>query len=234
MAADWPRLDASGKVDIGAFEHQPYIVSNTNDSGPGSLRAAVAEDDDNSPVQFASSLAGQTILLTSGPLLITHNLTITGLGANQLEIESAAGAAPPAVAADLFKGEGSANDSAGSANGTLVGGVTYATGEIGNAFQFNGTNSYIAIPPGADVVGTGAFAVSAWIKTNSDGLIIQQRDASNFNGEYVLAVVNGKLNFWDFGNSEYGFNMTSNGAVANNQWHYVVAVRLANGTGELF
>ena len=112
--------------------------------------------------------------------------------------------------------------------------MTYAAGEVGEAFQFNGTNSYIAIPPSADVVGTGAFAVSAWIKTGSDGLIIQQRDSSNFNGEYVLQVLGGKINFWDYGNSEYGFNMTSNESVANNQWHLIVAVRLANGTGQIF
>ena len=90
-----PRIDSSGKVDIGAFEHQPYIVSNTNDSGPGSLRTAIAEDDDSSPIYFASGLSGQTILLTSGPIAISTNLTLTGPGANQLTIESAAGAAPP-------------------------------------------------------------------------------------------------------------------------------------------
>ena len=226
-----PRVDSTGKVDIGAFEHQPYIVSNTNDSGPGSLRTAIADDDDNSPIQFASSLAGQTILLTSGPLVITRNLTLTGLGANQLEIESVAGAATPVQPADLYF---NANDSAGSSNGTAEGGVTYTTGIVGDAFQLNGTNTYIAIPPTADVTGTGAFAVSAWIKTTSNGVIIQQRDANNYNGEYVLAVAGGKVNFWDYGNSQYGFNITSNKTVTDGSWHYIVAVRLANGTGEIY
>ena len=84
------------------------------------------------------------------------------------------------------------------------------------------------------MVGTGAFAVSAWIKTSSDGLIIQQRDASNFNGEYVLAVVGGKINFWDFGNSQYGFNFSSNHTVTDGKWHYIVAVRQANGAGVIY
>ena len=48
-----------------------------------------------------------------------------------------------------------------------------------------------------------------WIKTGSDGVIIQQRDGSNFNGEYQLAVSGGKLYWWDYGNSQYGFSMTS-------------------------
>ena len=36
---------AYGSDSIGAFQSQPYVVSNTNDSGPGSLRAAITEDD---------------------------------------------------------------------------------------------------------------------------------------------------------------------------------------------
>jgi hypothetical protein len=229
-----PRLNSTGKVDIGAFEHQPYFVSNTNDSGPGSLRAAVAYDDDESPIYFSPNLAGQTIMLTSGPIAIAGNITLTGPGANQLEIESAAGATTPATPVNLYSANGNANDSGGSANGTVMGGVSFVTGKVGAAFQFNGTNGYIAVPPSADVTGSGAFTVAAWIKTSSDGVIIQQRDASNFNGEYVLAVISGKINFWDFGNSEYGFNMTSNATVADGNWHYIVAVRQANGAGQIY
>ncbi|MFI5457323.1 MAG: choice-of-anchor Q domain-containing protein [Isosphaerales bacterium] len=229
-----PRVDSSGNVDIGAFEQQSYTVTNTNDSGPGSLRAAIAVDDDSSPIYFAANLAGQTILLTSGPIELSHSITLTGPGANQLEIQSAAGAAATLTPADLYKGEGNAADSAGGASGTIQGGVTFAAGRLGQAFQFNGTNSYIAVPPTADVIGTGAFTVSAWIKTGSDGLIIQQRDASNFNGEYVLSVSGGKIYWWDFGNSQYGFNMYSTKTVADNNWHDIVAVRQANGTGQIY
>ncbi len=228
-----PRLDSSGKVDIGAFEHQPYIVSNTNDSGLGSLRAAIAEDDDSSPIYFASGLSGQTILLTSGPIVIATNLTLTGPGANQLTIESAAGTATPVSPADFYQAESNISDSAGSANGTAYPSVAYATGRVGQAFQLNGSD-YIGIPSTADVTGTGAFAIGVWIKTSSDGVIIQQRDGSNFNGEYQLAVSGGKLYWWDYGNSQYGFSMTSVATVADNNWHYVVAVRQTNGTGQLY
>ena len=64
---------SSGPYDIGAFQSQPYVVSNTNDSGPGSLRAAIAEDDSDEPIVFAPNLAGQVIVLSSGPITITHN-----------------------------------------------------------------------------------------------------------------------------------------------------------------
>src|SRR5262249_2880889 len=38
-----------------------------------------------------------------------------------------------------WRGEGSANDAQGGNNGTLVGGVTYVPGKVGQAFHFDGT-----------------------------------------------------------------------------------------------
>ncbi len=65
-------------------------VTNTNDSGTGSLRAAIAIANagvSGETIKFASNLAGGTIHLTSGQLQITNSMAITGLGANQLTID---------------------------------------------------------------------------------------------------------------------------------------------------
>ena len=67
--------DASVLPDIGAVEYQPVIVSNNNDSGAGSLRAAV-DSPFTTVVRFDPALAGQTITLTNGQLLASKNLTI--------------------------------------------------------------------------------------------------------------------------------------------------------------
>ncbi|MEI9863753.1 MAG: choice-of-anchor Q domain-containing protein [Limisphaerales bacterium] len=61
-------------------------VVNTNDSGAGSLRQAIANLSPGGTIAFDPSLAGKTIYLTSGELLLTKNSTINGLGANQLTI----------------------------------------------------------------------------------------------------------------------------------------------------
>ncbi|HEU0208269.1 MAG TPA: hypothetical protein VFQ78_04745 [Candidatus Udaeobacter sp.] len=45
-------------------------VTNTNDSGPGSLRQALADADDGDTITFDSALAGQTITLTTTELAI--------------------------------------------------------------------------------------------------------------------------------------------------------------------
>src|SRR6516162_9100879 len=60
------------------------VVSNTNDSGPGSLRAALAVAHDGDTID-ATGVSG-TILLTSGELQINHNVTIHGPGAAHLAV----------------------------------------------------------------------------------------------------------------------------------------------------
>jgi hypothetical protein len=69
-------------------------VTNLNDSGPGSLRQALANANNGDTINFA--VAG-TISLGSGELVISRNVTIAGPGANQLSIHSGQEFAPPAV-----------------------------------------------------------------------------------------------------------------------------------------
>jgi len=60
------------------------VVTNTNDSGPGSLRQALVDANDGDTID-ATGVSG-TILLTSGELQIDHNVTINGPGAGSLEV----------------------------------------------------------------------------------------------------------------------------------------------------
>jgi hypothetical protein len=60
------------------------VVTNTNDSGPGSLRDALAASNDGDTID-ATGVSG-TILLTSGELQINHNVTINGPGAQNLAV----------------------------------------------------------------------------------------------------------------------------------------------------
>jgi len=63
----------------------PPVVTNTNDSGPGSLRQVIEEACTDAVVTFAPTVAG-TITLTSGELVIANNITINGPGAKLLAI----------------------------------------------------------------------------------------------------------------------------------------------------
>lgn len=58
-ALDERGLPRFGPVDLGAYENNPYAVTNTNDSGPGSLRDAILNSN--------ASFGGNTIVFAIGP-----------------------------------------------------------------------------------------------------------------------------------------------------------------------
>src|SRR5579883_2959352 len=57
-----------------------FTVANTDDSGAGSLRDAIANAGSGDTITFSSVVFGtvQTITLTSGPINLPQNITITG------------------------------------------------------------------------------------------------------------------------------------------------------------
>ena len=64
-------------------------VTNTNDSGTGSLRQALTDANNGDTIDFDLSLKGQTISLTSAELVINKSITISGLGPNLLAVSRA-------------------------------------------------------------------------------------------------------------------------------------------------
>jgi hypothetical protein len=63
-----------------AAQADVLIVTNTNDSGPGSLRQCIADAQPGDEIQFDPSLDGRPIVLTSGELVIDRDLILTGRG----------------------------------------------------------------------------------------------------------------------------------------------------------
>ncbi len=61
-------------------------VTSQFDSGPGSLRQAIASAGDGGTISFDHTLNNDTIVLSTGDLLITNSITITGPGAGSLTI----------------------------------------------------------------------------------------------------------------------------------------------------
>src|SRR5690242_7446582 len=59
-------------------------VTSPLDSGPGSLRQAIIDARDGDTIAFDDALSGQAIVLTGGELVVDEDLTIVGLGSDQL------------------------------------------------------------------------------------------------------------------------------------------------------
>jgi hypothetical protein len=76
-------------TDIGAVEFgsATLLVTNINDSGPGSLRQVIVDASslEQDTVTFATNVTN-VITLTTGPLVISKGLNINGPGANNLAI----------------------------------------------------------------------------------------------------------------------------------------------------
>jgi len=80
-----PNATGGDGSDIGAYEAQSVIlVTGTNDSGPGTLRAALAGAADGDTID-ATGVAG-TITLTNGGLEVTGSVTILGPGPATLTV----------------------------------------------------------------------------------------------------------------------------------------------------
>ena len=96
-------------------------VLNNADSGAGSLRDTIAAAQSGDTIVFDPSLAYETITLSSGPLALSSNLTIDGLGANLLAISGN-------NASQLFTLSGTAQVTL--ANLTLTGGMSSQGGAV--------------------------------------------------------------------------------------------------------
>lgn len=131
----------------------------------------------------------------------------------------AAGCTPlPPGAVGWWAGEANANDGLGIANGTNVSGVTFAPGKVGQAFVFNGTNSYVQIPDSIQLsphAGTaGELTLEAWVFLPR----LPQFDTTTGQANRAIVVKGGP------GQWEYGFYVTTNGTPVFGVWQ-------ANGSG---
>src|SRR5437879_5208497 len=90
---------------------------------------------------------------------------------------------PPSGLVSWWAGEGNANDSADNNHGVLQGGMGFAAGKVGQAFNFNGTNAYIAIAARSNLnVGLGSgLTFECWMKPadlSGQHLIAEWNDGS--------------------------------------------------------
>jgi hypothetical protein len=139
----------------------------------------------------------------------------------------------------VYNADNNANDSFGSRNGTPQGGLTYSTGKVGTAFQFNGTNSYVSLPNNS-LNFTGDFSYSFWVKMSNvvgssvDSFIENLSLGSTYaNGYNFLR----ETSSWRFDIRSGGglviYRYTS-GGFTNGQWYHVVLSRTNNNSPKLY
>ena len=134
-----------------------------------------------------------------------------------------------------YNGESNTNDSFGTNHGTAVGGLTYTTGKIGNAFNFNGTNAIVTLPQNAWNF-TSDFSFSLWVNLSQlkggQGIISNSQQLGGANGEWrgwFLRAVNNKINFMTMGGGVLS-SVNNTTSLSINVWYHVSVTHKTNVT----
>src|SRR3989338_1966643 len=136
-----------------------------------------------------------------------------------------------------WSGEGNANDAVGVNNGTLQGGATFASGQVGQAFSFDGVDDKVLIGNPVNLRFQD-FTIDAWIKLNTlsiDGFA--ERIAGYGIGGYGFFLsgpsvvnTNGATAVRQLSLDKPGFDMVAAPLSVNDTgWHHV-AVTKSGGT----
>jgi hypothetical protein len=142
-------------------------------------------------------------------------------------------AAAPSSVRGWWSAEGDATDMSGLNNGSLVNGATFASGEVGQAFTFDGVSSYVSVPRSASLDLGGQFTIEFWMKPDSSNPMTSDQGlvASDF---WLVEISEGYqtqmgVNFCVSTNSGSSFVRTSEAnsggtVVTAGAWHHVAAV----------
>ena len=98
---------------------------------------------------------------------------------------------PPANMVSWWPGDGNTRDIQGGNNGILQGGATFASGEVGQAFSFDGVDDQVVVPHNANQNGGTQITIDAWVNPIDAGhgrSIANKRSPSNIGG-YTLETV---------------------------------------------
>ena len=125
-----------------------------------------------------------------------------------------------------WRAEGNALDSVWTNNGSPVGALSYTNGEVGQAFVFDGSTSYIPVPasPSLDV-GTGSgFTIECWVQPSSAGILAPLVEWDSVSTDGLQLWVNGSLdlavNIKDTSGVEHKFN-TAAGVLSTSELRHV-------------
>ncbi len=114
----------------------------------------------------------QNVAVTNGQsVTITVNPGINGAALiSGLQVASTLHQPPPTSLVpsgmvSWWRAETNGLDSIGTNNGTLMGGIGFAAGEVGQAFNFNSTNGYVSVPNSSslNVGASNGFTLETWI-----------------------------------------------------------------------
>ncbi len=165
-------------------------------------------------------------------ILIAFLILTSHLGAQQCD-------PPPTGLVSWWRAEGNPNDLVGGNNGTSFGNLLYTNGEVGQAFVFDNSTSYVSVPasPSLNIGATGSgLTIECWIKpiftglamplvewdsSSTDGLLLWEESSQQLianlvdtaGNNHVITSANNLLNSTNFQHVALTYDKTSGAAV---------------------
>jgi hypothetical protein len=214
---------------------------------PGGTAAFSVAANGTPPLNYQWQLNNANLRAATNTTLVLNNVQPTNTGAYVVVITNAFGAVTSSVASLLVEGagsncvsapagligwwtgEGNADDAVGTNNGTLVGGTTFANGEVGQAFSFDGANQYVAIETAESL--TGAFTVEFWFNPmNLNGALGLMGSRSPQDGSFDLQLSANQIH-GDIGNGSSWLTTSANANYSftvGNWYHFALVATPTN------
>lgn len=136
----------------------------------------------------------------------------------------------------VYNADNNANDSFGTNNGTAIGGLTYVTGKVGQAFNGNGSNAYVELPNNC-LNFTGDFSVSTWVKTNAgtNNSIVSNYTYSGGNYGWTITLLNNNdIDFRIYSPSSVVSLSYTNAATFTTQFNHLYIERKAGVGSKIY
>ncbi len=141
---------------------------------------------------------------------------------------------PPSGLVGWWPGNGNANDIFGGNNGTLEGNTTFAAGEVGQAFSFDGNVDAVSVVNPASLQ-LQDFTIEAWVKRGS----VTNASVDNWNGGIIFGYGSQGYNLAMFndghiflGKVEISF-ISSSLQITDLNWHHVAVTTVSGQCGVL-
>lgn len=175
-------------------------------------------------------------ILTSAMLAVVTASNVINSSAQEIQEAAPACTPPPAGLVSWWQAEGTATDSMGTDSGLMTNGATFATGKVGQAFNFNGVNQFVKVPQSSVINSfSNQLTIEFWMKADSSNSM------TSFQGlvatdHYGVEISNGLggavgLNFYaDTGNGSFLISSANGGGitVSAGVWHHVAGVYNGN------
>ena len=133
-----------------------------------------------------------------------------------------------------WPGDGTAADLIGTNHGILNGGVMFTNGQVRQAFSFDGTTGWVAVPSADSFNPTGPFSVECWIKgspsqSSPQSLIVDKShgfvDGTGWGLQTAPNGVGKAQFFYGVGSVATPFPLVSTvSSVLDDQWHHLAGV----------